>query len=754
MRRTTTAALTALTAAAAALAAVVTVALVRAPSAPVPAPPSAGAPSPAPAPAAVLRADAPWGSISGRVTDIDANPLAGVQVVAQDLHGFGGLARTEADGSFRLDLAPCSHIEPDVAHQGWPDQGWPGVPAPGATIDVLVAARADGFTRSNTRRVSARRGEDAPVGALVLYRGGRIEGRVVDPDGREVPARVRVLSLDSKDAVAGMQALPDPFPAGWSAAVPGAGFALGPVGPGTVELWATAPGVGTAHGTVVVGEAQTVRVDLPVVPEQHIAGRVVDAAGVPVPECRVVCRPEVERVDGRVPKVRTGKRAAEEAPGPPDARAPPGRPLATDTDADGRFWFYTLDADSTYRVSVAGTDQAETGVAPGRSNILLVVPARTAVRGTVRDSVTGAPVAGAAVLRLDEGLRSRLLLVRPLGLTPRGTPDATTADDGSFTLPRVFPGSFALVVSRPGYEVAETPVTVGTSPSPPVDVALDPAARVLGRVTDPSGAPAAGTRLTLAPAPPRATPGQPLPLRARGPWTGRLFARSDADGAFELAGVPGDTDLVLRASDAQGRSYREPLRLARSEARNVSVRLADPATVSVRVRPATTGARDGHPVRLVGVDDTDVQLGAETGADGVARIEHLPPGRYRLLATDPNEDAQRPGVASRIQQLDLLPGARFEAEIEIPDITVVSGTVTEDGVAARAARIGFGPLRGTPDHYRPLLFEVREGRYTGRVPPGEYHVHVLVPGRRTELEAPVAVPAAPTHRLDVDVPAR
>ena len=722
---------------------------VRSPAPPAPQPIHASAPVVPPSRGRAVLADAPWGELTGRVSDLEGRAVADALVVAQDLHGFGGLARSGPDGRYRVELMPCDRTRPR-----WPDRGWAQRGSPPGDAEILVAAAADGFTRSNTRRVAVARGASMEVGALALYRGGRIEGRVVDTAGREVAARVRVLSVSSKDSFDGMQALPAAYPPEFVEAAPGRGFIVAPVGPGTVELWATAPGIGTAHGTVEVGEGRTVTVDMPVKAEIHIAGRVVDGAGAAVAACRVVCRPEAVRTETPTPKVRIPKRPGailSEDGSVPDQGVRAGRPLATDTDAEGRFWFYGLRDGAKHAVAIAdAADISISGVLPGATDLVLVVPARQDLTGTVHDAASGAPVAGASLRLFPRSEGGFVQLTRPLGLAEAGGSGPATATDGTFRLPGVFPGGYVLHVARAGFEVAEAPVDVAAGARANVEVRLDPAAVLEGTVTTPDGAAAAGAQLVLVPAPVTSL----RPGARQGPWSGRLFARADAAGAFVFEGLPAGVELVLRASDGDGRSCRATLRLSRSERRREDVRLRDPATLAVRVRPATSGALAGHPVRLRGIDDPDVEVSAETGDDGVARIANLPPGRFQVLATDPSEDAARPGVASRVATLDLASGAETPFDVAVPDITAVHGTITFDDDAVPAARIGFGPLAGTPDHYRPLLFDVRAGSYAGRVPPGRYHVHIAYPGRRFEIPEPVVVPAAREQTLDWHVPPR
>ena len=158
-------------------------------------------------------------------------------------------------------------------------------------------------------------------------------------------------------------------------------------------------------------------------------------------------------------------------------------------------------------------------------------------------------------------------------------------------------------------------------------------------------------------------------------------------------------------------------------------------------------------MRVVGVDDPEIEVFAETDAEGTVRVDRLPPGRYRVLAADAREDPGRPDVAARIVEVDLSPGATAGAGFTIPDVALVRGRVTIGGEAVADGRVGFGPLSGTPDWHRPLLFRVRAGAYEGLVPPGRYHVSVEVPGRRVEIEEVVDIPAAADFRLDWTLPA-
>ncbi|MCU0724339.1 MAG: carboxypeptidase regulatory-like domain-containing protein [Planctomycetes bacterium] len=685
-------------------------------------------------------ADAGWGELTGRVSDLDGLPVEGALVLAQDLAGMAGCARTGPDGAWLLTLERWDRVRPR-----WPDRGFAGGALPMREAEVCVAARAEGFVRSTTRRVVARRSQRTSVGPVVLYRGGFVSGRVIDEGGREVAARVRIVAVDSRDRLEGMQGLPRAWPDDAVRSEPGGGFRIGPLGPGDAVVFAAAPGVGAGSATVAVEEGRTASVSISVRAMPSIAGRVLDDTGRGVAGIRITCRPEARLEEGRSPHVRTGKRSS------PEGLAP--GVLATESGEGGDFDFHGVRADVPYAVVVTGAESAALrGVTAGCTDLVLALPVRGTLAGTVTCAGTGDPLEGAALRLLPGGSAGLVRLTHPLGLEGVGAGLPASGPDGTFAIPDLFPGEYRLVVTRPGYEVAETPVVVvpaGGSPEP-VEVRVVRAGSLAVVVGDGRGGRVAGAEVSVAVAPPRG----PRPLSRAGPWSGRLNAVADGAGVCGFPGLPAGVRLILRARDAEGRSARLEFVLLAGEERAETVTLAEPAVLSFHVDPVTSGARGGHPIRLAGLDDPEIDVLVETDAEGRARVTRLPPGRYRIMATDPLEDESRPEVAGRIAEVDLSAGVEAESRFRIPDVTRVHGRVLVGDAPLADGRVGFGPLQGTPDHFRPLLFRVRKGAYEGVVPPGLYHVSVEYPGRRIEIEEPVRIPAAPEHPLDWSLPGK
>jgi hypothetical protein len=183
----------------------------------------------------------------------------------------------------------------------------------------------------------------------------------------------------------------------------------------------------------------------------------------------------------------------------------------------------------------------------------------------------------------------------------------------------------------------------------------------------------------------------------------------------------------------------------------VDVALEPPAALRVRVVPQSRGTRIGHPVRVRSLDGDEVDLLGSTDASGGIEVRRLHAGRYSVAALDPREDALRKDARARVREVALRAGETLDVEIPVPDVTEVEGRVFLAGLAPETARVGLGPLKGTPDWFRPLLFDVVDGRFRGRMPPGEYHASVTTPSGRVDLPLPFVVPAAPSHRMEIRV---
>lgn len=198
--------------------------------------------------------------VSGRVTDPDGKPVAGVNVSLSELQSvsFGGgqtsllpagPARrvvTDEKGAFRVDDVP---------------------PGP-----IRIQAAAPRRQRAQVDGLEVKPGQDLASVEIVLLPGGTVEGRVLSPEGHPVPgAQVRLAEAGAENRSLLVRALAD-----------GDGrYRLDGVPPGPRTLEATAEGYrrGVREAEVTAG---TGTVDFELERGLEVSGRVVDDAGSPV----------------------------------------------------------------------------------------------------------------------------------------------------------------------------------------------------------------------------------------------------------------------------------------------------------------------------------------------------------------------------------------------------------------------------------------------------------------------------------------
>jgi hypothetical protein len=94
------------------------------------------------------------------------------------------------------------------------------------------------------------------------------------------------------------------------------------------------------------------------------------------------------------------------------------------------------------------------------------------VTGTVSDTQTGLPIAGASVALQRWFGASRVTFAQPTATDP----------SGEYRFSEVVPGTYALIVIAPGYAAEQTNVYVQESISVPIDVPLKPLVTVAASV--------------------------------------------------------------------------------------------------------------------------------------------------------------------------------------------------------------------------------------------------------------------------------
>ncbi len=396
-------------------------------------------------------------ALGGTVVDGAGKPLSEVAIrVVPDArsHASGlrimrteGFARSDAAGRFRIaGLHPQARYRLEAALEGFP-RLVRDVPAPdaGSRDDVSMA--------------------------LVMARGPRVVGRVAGPAGEPVAgARVGLRPEAYRSGPFQTAETPE-----LSATTDGEGaFEIADVPAGKAEAVVVASGWASGELRDLDVPGGPGRVDVGVLtlePEVPIEGRVVDPDGRPIRGARVSARPASNRSGF----------------GPGRSWSPSPEPATTAS--DGRFRLGGFGAGE--RVSV---DVSAQGYLPlSRPGLRLpaagplelrLAPAAT-IEGRVVD-VRGRPVAGAFVGPSSQvwsgGLRTT----------------AKADEDGEFSLSPVAPGVRVIEASADGY-VTSSPHSVEVvagRETPPVEIVLETAAVLAGRVLTADGLPVAGATIT------------------------------------------------------------------------------------------------------------------------------------------------------------------------------------------------------------------------------------------------------------------
>ncbi|MDQ0383180.1 MSCRAMM family protein, partial [Amycolatopsis thermophila] len=180
---------------------------------------------------------------------------------------------------------------------------------------------------------------------------------------------------------------------------------------------------------------------------------------------------------------------------------------------------------------------------------------------------------------------------------------ARTGADGGFRLTGLVPGTYVLIVSRPGFQPYATAVEAGTGPGTPLEVTLEAATSVHGVVRDRhSGRPIATAAVT-----------------AVGP-SGEVIAStvSDPDGGYRITGLDAaEVTLVAAAPGADPVATVVPLGNGREH--EVDLVLASSSTLTGTV------TADGRPVAGLALELRDAHgrtvATTVTGPDGTYRFE-------------------------------------------------------------------------------------------------------------------------------------
>ncbi len=650
-------------------------------------------------------------TISGRVVDAEDKPVSGavVQVVLAGRSSFDFMnelsVRTSADGRYALPMPPFQPTE---------------------TINVAVTPR----NRSSVRSKEFAAGEADQRIDIKLPRYETVTLRVIDGARKPVPnAAVAFAASDEVMPYADPRILlSEPFVAR-ATRTNEAGEAVVYLAPGTYDFAASAKGFQTA--SIVqrpVGRAVTI--DIPLLEAYSIAGRVHRAgAGVANVSVRVIGGERMERelaamtaADGTFELTGLAretyrlaiqkmdeliqKTVTVEAPGKVDVPLPPTgflRAVVLDaaTREPVREFVYTIDplepseellrhgagtlqnavsvgdgaftatlGIGAYRVSVVATgytafDPVEVRLTEREpADVRILLDRGITLIGRVLDE-NGSPLAEAEIFAMNEESAANRMSKRS---APRArSNNARSAEDGSYTLSGIEPGTITLVVRKQGFVPFRKALEAATHTN--FDVAMSRGLRLEGIVTR-AGRPVAEAQIGASTA---AVGGDHQP------------AVTDREGRFVLQGLIAARYTISAYADD---THAEVPNVDPSTQKQIAISL-DPKPQGV-IFGTVTGlpqANLGKVVRRVVFAQTN-DRGIEGMIDeaGNYRIENAPTGSVLVIA---QWEAAGGGRTSPRKQINVAPGQEVRVDLDLGSNTGVSGRVTHEGKPVPGARVSF-----------------------------------------------------------------
>jgi protocatechuate 3,4-dioxygenase beta subunit len=602
----------------------------------------------------------------------------------------------------------------------------------------VVSASSDDLADASRTGISLGDGRDEHV-ELVLTRGARVAGVVLDEHGRPVGA------ADVRAATGSL----------FGMATNGVGdaktdaqgrFEFPHLPPGKVQLVARSKGYLDAKPKnlelVELGAEENVELELS--RGASVGGVVRLPDGTPATEVLVVLGFDPDALGGM---------AAFNA-----ARGAKGKGR---TDAEGRFLITGLGL-GPFVVSAAteldGVGHAAriAPVKPGSLELELRLLPDPTLEGLVT-TPEGVPIPKFEVRAEQDGVA--------IWAAGDSTTESIESEDGSFRLPGMRAGQWRVRASAPGRALSDwSPVTLPRADgSEPIVLVLPPEALAEGRVLDPDGNPVAGATV-------RQERDLMQTMAAAAGDEGSDAARTDADGAFRLGGLTaGSVSLVAMHPDFV-ESLVEAVEVAAGA-------VASDVVLRLRVGGVVTGevfGAEGKPAGGAMIILTDAKAMIPTmfkaEPDGTFRRESVKPGRYQVTAMigeiDANElfDDKEPDLGAflagmRTGSADVKEGEMCHVVLGAApaDPVRLTGTVRHVEKPVAKAMVSLYPEGGEGIGAIKYTTTDAAGRYEVVLEmPGNYLMQVQILGangmQQDSMEFQQLVPEGEEAVIDVDLP--
>ncbi len=568
----------------------------------------------------------------------------------------------------------------------------------------------------------------AAAGTVVLHRSARLRGTVRNRAGEPVPGariRARATLFGSDPGGFGVALRNPPVPA---LAQADGSFVLSGLVPGLrYGLRAEAAGYAGTETSAAVEESAREKAGFEIVLSAggSAFGRVIDAAGQPVAGAKLFLRGSA------------GGPAALAFLDGPGAFEPLGSQSSSGAGGEFRLehvppGIYDLEVRAP-RFAAKQVPAVEIGAAPADLGEIALEPGAALLGRVV--SRQGKPVAGATVSAHRHGF------VDPTAATPATAVTAATAADGSFRLEDLRAGEeLDLTVTRGGYAGKLVP-GVRVQVEQVLEIVIEEAARISGRVLDAGRRPLEGAAVTVEPQAPTGATGA----------ASTAGGRTDGAGEFDLDAVPPGPLRLRVAAEGWKPKFIEDLEAVPGESiQELEIVLERGAAIAGRVLDAQGRPASEAFLEVVdpGAGMTAARTDVSTQADG--------DGRYRLEGVEPG--VRRVEVHWRdrrlTREIEVAPGENA-LSLRFAGGTQVSGRVSDGtGSPVAGAQAALVSPEGPPRMAASAQTGADGTFRMDDVPDGSYQLRADARGYATAAADPrVEIAGAPVTGLEVQLSA-